>query len=170
MSDVATTTSTIRSHRPKPEKSSIPTPVQSETPLQLDATAILSPKAIVKGIHPIEIGASSIINPYAILDSSAGPLEIGEGCIIWESALIGGFNKTNENVAGSVDQEAQGRTESTILGENCIVEAKALVSAGAILKNACHIEVGATVGLGAILEDVSFVANVIYAVPRSDKN
>ncbi|GAM87878.1 hypothetical protein ANO11243_059060 [Dothideomycetidae sp. 11243] len=58
-------------------------------PCQIDAKAVVSEKAILAGVHPITIGANSALHPFARIDSTHGPVTIGEFCIIAERASVG---------------------------------------------------------------------------------
>jgi len=56
---------------------------------RIDPSAIISDKAIFIGPNSITIAANSVIHPYARLDSTYGPIDVHEYCIISERAAIG---------------------------------------------------------------------------------
>ncbi|KAM5443408.1 hypothetical protein MferCBS31731_001729 [Microsporum ferrugineum] len=69
----------------RPAAPSVPRP-----PLNVHPAATISETAYFQGVHPISVGAGTVIHPRAKLLSFKGPVSIGEGCIIGEKSVIGG--------------------------------------------------------------------------------
>jgi dynactin-6 len=66
-------------------------------------------------VHP-----RAVINPYAKIISAAGPVEIGEGAIVWEKAVVGSSSA------------AEGAEQRVSLGPNVVVETGAVIEGGEV--------------------------------------
>ena len=130
------------------------------TPLKLDPSAFLSPKATVIGSHTITVLKRAIVHPFATLDSTLGPIEIGEGSIVWEFATLGvsrppevekmRLNPDEDQASGASVNEIV----TTTIGRDVAVEAHAVIEAHATLGNNCLVEAGSRVGSRAIVGEV----------------
>lgn len=135
-----------RSHRSaRPAKTPSSAPLLSDKLLKIHPTTLLCQKINVTGSHPITIGANAIIQPFATLDSSAGPIDIGEGCIVWECATVG---------SSELNSGATTATLTTIIGNNSVIESQSSIDAGAEVKQGCVISVAAKVGTQACIGEV----------------
>jgi len=114
-------------------------------PLTIHPTAHIADKASLTGTHRITISASAVIHPFARLASTQGPIDIGEGAVVWERASVG------EGKAGDVTIT----TTTTVLARNIVVESGAVVEVGVELGEGSVVEVGARVGAGCIIGEVS---------------
>jgi len=120
-------------------------PSLPKAPTSIDPSAIVANHAVLTGMYPITIGPRAVLHPYAKIVSGDGPIDIGEGCIIWEKAVVG---------SGSAAEDDSKRTEKVkkiVLGPNVVVEAGAVVEAesvgeGTIIEAFSKIGDGASVG------------------------
>ena len=120
-------------------------PSSPKAPTSIDPSAIVANHAILTGLYPITIGPRVVLHPYARVVSGDGPIEIGEGCIIWEKAVVG---------SGSAVEDDSKRTEKVkkiVLGPNVVVESGAVVEAesvgeGTIIEPFSKLGDGANVG------------------------
>ena len=108
----------------------------------LHPTAAFSKNAIVTGVHPITIGANSIIQLRAKLDSAHGSITIGERCIIAERAVLGLQSKAGVDSKGiflgnGVVIQSGARVEGS-LGEGTTVEPGAVVEKGSVVGKVCE--------------------------------
>jgi len=104
-------------------------------PTSIDPSAVVAKFAVLTGNHPITIGAGAVLHPYSKIISNEGPVVIGEGCVIWEKAVVG--------IDGGHDSE-----QSVVLGKNVVVESGAVVEAKEVGEGTT-IEALAKVGVGA---------------------
>jgi len=95
----------------------------------------LSPRATVLASHPITLGASTTIHPFAVLDATAGPIRIGARCAVWERARV-----------------AAAGPEGVDVGDDVVLLAAAAVDGARVLGDACRVGSLATVMRGAVLE------------------
>lgn len=86
------------------------------------------------GIHPITIGANTVIHLRSKLNSAYGTIAIGEGCIIGERAVVGLLGEGGKGVVigKGVVLEAGARVEGN-LGDGSVVEAGGIVGRGAVV-------------------------------------
>ena len=149
--DDTTTMSESKSARPVSKRVST-APSAPKPPATIDPSAILANHATVTGMFPITVGANVVLNPYSKVLSNAGPVEIGEGCVIWERAVVG------INVeAGARDEDDDAGLGGTfvMLERNCVIESGAQVSAK-IVGEGTVIEAFASVGEGCVIGKVCF--------------
>jgi dynactin 6 len=118
-------------------------PSAPKAPTTLDPTAVIADKATLTGAFPIIVHARAVINPYSKITSAAGPVEIGEGAIVWEKAVVG-FSTATE-----------GAEQHVKLGPNVVVETGAVVE-GVEVGDCTVIESFARVGAGAKIGKVCF--------------
>jgi len=62
----------------------------SKPPVSLHGSTHLDPAAYVRGTHPIALGHDVLIHPRAQLSSTHGSLDVGDGCVVSEKAVLGG--------------------------------------------------------------------------------
>jgi hypothetical protein len=89
------------------------------------------------------MSANTILHPYAKIISSEGPVEIGEGSIVWEKGVIG--------IAGD---QGDGEEKATMLERNVIIETGAVVEAGTNIGEGSVIEGFARIGEGCVIGKV----------------
>jgi len=118
--------------RPKPP-TSISTP-PPKPPLTAHPSSILSAGVSISGIHPITVGANTVIHLRSKLTSTHGTITIGEGCIIGERAVVGlqGVGEKGVVIGKGVVVEAGARVEGS-LGEGTVVDTGGMVGRGAVV-------------------------------------
>jgi dynactin-6 len=107
-------------------------------PTILSPTILISDVAQLTGTHPIRVGNHTAIHPRCRLNSTAGPITIGDYCILNERTQIIAPD------GGLVFEDY------VVLETNAVVEARR-VGEGSV------IEVGAKIGKGAEVGKVLFV-------------
>ena len=143
--------STRPASRPATSASAVrPPTAPPRAPLTVDPAAHIADKASIIGTFPVSIAASAVIHPYARLTSTCEPIDIGEGVVIWERAIVGEGTPGREYGVGE---------RKTILARHVIIEAGASIGAGAVIGEGSVVEVGAKVGEGCVIAKVS---NAIY--------
>lgn len=118
-------------------------------PTSLHPTSSVSPLTTLTGTHPLTIAAHTYIHLRSHLDTTHGPLEIGENCIISEKTLLG-LSSPHED--GKQHQEDNA---GVVIENNVVMEPKAVVEASRIGEGTV-VDVGAKVGKGAVVGKVSF--------------
>jgi dynactin-6 len=69
--------------------------------------------------------------------STHGPIVIGEGCIVWEKAVVGGAGSVE--LGKDVVVESCSVVEGGVLGEACVVEAFAKIGNEASVGKGCRV-------------------------------
>ena len=118
-----------------------PASTAPKPPTSLSPSTVIADAAVLIGTHRITLGPNTIIHPRAKLNSTHGPITLGEGCIVCERAAVG------LSTAGKDD------SDGVVLGKNVVIEATAVVEAAEIGEGSI-IEVGAQVGRGAMIGKV----------------
>ncbi|KAF2401046.1 hypothetical protein EJ06DRAFT_493694 [Trichodelitschia bisporula] len=119
-------------------------PVPPKAPTTLDPASTVASHALLTGPHRITVRARAVLHPYARIMAGGGPVDIGEGCIIWEKALVGcGDSKITEGE----EEDARG----VRLGPNVVIETGAVVEArevgeGSMIESFARVGVGARIG------------------------
>lgn len=131
---------------------SAPKPVQAPTAklqLSIHPTAIVADRANIGGNYPITIDARAIVHPFARLDSSAGPIEIGEAAVVWEKAMVGATPVPTPNAPAIATQNSE--PKRTIIGAFASIHPHSTVYSGSTIGVHASVEVSAIVGARAIL-------------------
>lgn len=117
----------------------------AKPPVELHASCVIDGGAQLTGTNLIRIGSSTVIHPKARLNSSNGPITIGESCIIGERSLLQAAD------AGGL-----------VIGDAVLVECNAVVE-GKEVGEGTDVEVGVRIGKGAIVGKVSpYIGGGIY--------
>lgn len=82
-----------------------------------------------------------MLHPHSTVSATAGPVEIAEGVVIWERAVVGSLG---------------GSSSTTVLEKNVVVETGAGIGVGARVGEGSVVECFAKVGSGAQVGKVSF--------------
>jgi dynactin-6 len=98
------------------------------------------------------IGPRAVVHQYAKIVSGDGSIELGEGCIIWEKAVVG-------NATDDEGQKSEKEKKIT-LGSNVVIESGAVVEAETVGENTI-IEAFAKVGEGAIVGKVGLTQSAL---------
>jgi dynactin-6 len=137
-----------RSSRPLSKRVST-VPVAPKPPTTIDPSAIVANHATLTGVFPITVGANAVLHPYSKVVSVAGPVQIGEGAVIWEQAVVG----ISGDGAGDEDEDADLGGKFVMLERNCIVESGARIAAK-LVGEGTIIEAFAIVGEGCVIGKV----------------
>jgi dynactin-6 len=122
-------------------------PVQ-KPPTKLDPKAIVSESASLTGKYLISIAQNAVIHPRSKLSSAAGPITIGENCIVNERALLGiDLKALKLESPGTVPEPGASVVElgsGVCIEIGCVIEAAyigegTVVEAGARLRRGCKI-------------------------------
>eukprot|EP00047_Mylnosiga_fluctuans_P004568 m.235302 g.235302 ORF g.235302 m.235302 type:complete len:171 (+) comp12799_c0_seq1:149-661(+) len=106
----------------------------------------------------ITIGAGTVIHPAVTIIAEGGPIIIGDNNLIEEQTVI--INKSTGSVLvignGNVF-EVGSRVESSTIGDDNVIEAKAVVGPQAVIGNNCRIGAMCTVSPNEFLADNTVV-------------
>ncbi len=115
-------------------------------------TALIAGHAVLTGTNLITVGPKAVVHPYARINSTNGPINLGEASVIWEGAMIGApSGDKNAIPSDSMKETASG--QGVDLGPYVVVESGAVVEAASIGEGTL-IEVDAKVGKGAVVGKV----------------
>ena len=123
----------MSSARPRPS-SQLP-----KAPTSIAPTCVIADTAVLTGIHLITISANAILHPRARINSTHGPVTIGEGCIVSEKTSIGFLSPTEEDgplgmiLENDVVVEPAAVVEGRTIGQGTTLEAGSKVCAGAVI-------------------------------------
>ncbi|KAF8476224.1 trimeric LpxA-like protein [Kalaharituber pfeilii] len=117
---------------PRTRASAAAEPV-TRPPVEFHASCVVDGSAQLTGTYLIRIGANSIVHPKARLNSTNGPITIGESCIINERCLI---------------QAAD--ASGIVLGDGVLVECNTIIE-GKEVREGTDVEVGVRIGKGAVV-------------------
>src|SRR6266487_3330239 len=86
----STTSSTTTSNRPpaKPSSSSSGPP-PPKPPTTLHPTSLIGESVTLIGTHPVTISAGAIIHPRVRINTTYGPVWIGEGVVVGAKSVVG---------------------------------------------------------------------------------
>jgi dynactin-6 len=113
-------------------------PAAPRAPTSIDPSAVIANHAVLTGTYPITIGPRAVINPYSRVSSTDGPVEIGQGAIIWEKAVVGSERESRPEIeerrcvlGANVVVETGAVVEAEVVGEGTVVECYARIGEGA---------------------------------------
>ncbi|KIW02518.1 uncharacterized protein PV09_06316 [Verruconis gallopava] len=121
-------------------------PAAPKPPANIDPSVIIANHATLAGVFPITIGPQAVLHPYAKVVAVAGPVEIGEGTVIAERAVIG----INDEGSGKDDEDAGLGGRFVMLERDCIIESGAQVAAK-LVGEGTFIDAFAVVGEGCVI-------------------
>ena len=121
------------------------TPKRADPPIISHSTALVSPSASLTGNYEITLGPNTVIQLRSHLSSVAGPIKIGEDCVIHERASIGLLSADVPQIQRD-DRSISGIS----LGQGVLIEPEAMVEAMSIGAFTV-IETGAKIGRGAVV-------------------
>ncbi|TGZ84782.1 hypothetical protein EX30DRAFT_337252 [Ascodesmis nigricans] len=168
------TTSTLATHRnitetcfqgslavpmaPKPRPSELP-PAPKPV-VHLAQSIVISEQASLTGNFPIRVGQHTVIHPRAKLNSLAGPITIGDFCIVSERALIAAPDQDGLEIESYVVIETNAVVEARRVGEGTTVEVGVKIGKGAVVGSNCKITPLNKIEESEIVDD----STVIYGV------
>ncbi|KAJ9635106.1 hypothetical protein H2199_008592 [Coniosporium tulheliwenetii] len=121
-----------------PKRASTQKPALPPPPSTIHPTALIANHAVLSGTHPITIAAHCIIHPYARIVSAEGPVELGEGVVVWEHAAVEGRGEGVRLERGVV-VESGARVEGAEVGEGSLVGQGCGVGVGCVVGKHCKI-------------------------------
>lgn len=124
-----------------------------KAPTSIEPGAIVANHAVLTGEHLITIAAGAVVHPYGRLTSADGPVEVGEGAVVWEKGVVGSRGRDR----GEKGAEGGSGRRKTVLKRNAVVETGAVVEAGAEIGEGTVLEAYARIGEGAVVGQVSVV-------------
>lgn len=119
-----------------------------KAPATFDPDVTVANHAVLTGIHPISVGAQTVVHPHARIISTYSAVDIGQGCVISEKAVVGLSDLSQDS-----DQEGLKLPETIRIGNNVSIETGAVVEAAEVGENTL-IDVDAKVGAGATVGKV----------------
>ncbi|KAJ5225774.1 hypothetical protein N7468_006999 [Penicillium chermesinum] len=126
-----------------------------KAPLRADPTATIAETAVFQGIHPVSIGAGTIIHPRAKFYAYEGPIIVGDGCIISEKVVIGAApnnparpsHAPKESTAAEPQADASNQSDTaTRLSYFVTIGPQATISPGAHIHSSATVEALARIG------------------------
>jgi dynactin-6 len=91
-------------------------------PTTLSSTILISEGAQLIGTHPIHIGDHTVLHPRCRLNSTLGPITIGDYCILNERILLAAPDEKGLVVEDYVVVEMNAVVEARRIGEGTVVE------------------------------------------------
>lgn len=98
-------------------ESSLPKP-----PTNLSETILISEGAQITGTHPVSIGDNTVVSPRCKINSTLGPVTIGNNCILNERTQLTAPDENGLVVEDYVVVEMNAVVEARRLGEGTAVE------------------------------------------------
>jgi carbonic anhydrase/acetyltransferase-like protein (isoleucine patch superfamily) len=126
-------------------------PAAPKPPATIDPSAILANHATLTGSYPITVGSNAVLHPYCKIISNAGPVEVGEGSVLWERSVVG--INTDGGIREEDGEDADFGSKFVMLERNVIVESGAQVAAK-LIGEGTVVEAFATVGDGCVIGKV----------------
>ncbi|CEN59336.1 hypothetical protein ASPCAL01788 [Aspergillus calidoustus] len=159
-------------HRPATQSHSQPssgssTPKPALPPITASSSATIAESALFQGTYPVTIGRGTIIHPRARIYSFAGPVVIGNECIISEKCVIGTIpgmgtvvstmttgdrNKENQRVGqtggggGGGEDGAIQISSSVTIGPMASIAAGVTIHSGVVVETAAVLNAGVDIG------------------------
>lgn len=131
-------------------------------PLTAHPSAIIAAHAHLSGPHRVSLGARAVLSPYSRVLAGAGPVSLGDGCVLWEKSVVGvpaaaGPRASPFPAPGEKGEEKGGGEEQgqgVRLGRNVVVETGCVVEATEVGEGTV-VEAGCRLGRGCVVGKVS---------------
>ena len=115
---------------------------------------------MITGTQPITIGPHAVLHPHGKITSGTAPVVVGEGCVVFEKAVVGvGWLQDGFTARG------ESRADGVVLGRNVVVETGAVVEAAEVGEGTV-VEAGARLGAGVVVGKVCVSVCVLSSSPR----
>ena len=114
-------------------------PPAPKPPVHFAPALVVADNAALTGTNLISIGLHTVVHPRSKLNSTYGPITIGNNCIISERSQIGiqsapsGSNTEGVFIENGVVIETGAVVEARKIGEGSVVEVNARIGRGAIV-------------------------------------
>ncbi|KGB74217.2 dynactin 6 [Cryptococcus deuterogattii R265] len=112
----------------------------SSPTLTAHSTSLICADTDLRG--PITIGPNVIIHPRATIYAAAGPIVLGERCIVEEGCIIVNRKKDTMRIGENNHFMVGCRIESPFIGDNNTFQPRSTASAGVIVTDNCIISAG----------------------------
>ncbi|KAI5820664.1 trimeric LpxA-like protein [Pyronema omphalodes] len=127
--------------------------VASRPPCTLSTTILISETAQLTGSHPISIGEHTVLHPRCRLNSTLGPITIGDYCILNERVNIAAPDKEGCTIENYVMVEMNAMVEARSVGEGTFIEVGAKLGGKCVVGKNCKFSPLTTVGEEEVVED-----------------
>lgn len=124
-----------------------------KAPTSVHSTALIAGHAVLTGTNLITVGPRAVVHPYARINSTNGPIILGEASVIWEGAVIGAPSGDKSSVPSDSTKKETDAGQGVDLGRYVVVECGAVVEAASIGEGTL-IEADAKIGKGAVVGKV----------------
>jgi NDP-sugar pyrophosphorylase family protein len=114
---------------------------------------------VITGTQPITIGPHAVLHPHGKVTSGTAPVVVGEGCVVFEKAVVG------VGLRDGFAARGESRADGVVLGRNVVVETGAVVEAAEVGEGTV-VEAGARLGAGVVVGKVCVSACVLSSSPR----
>lgn len=109
----------------------------AKPPCVINPKAVISEKAALLGTHKITIGPDTVIHPYAKLDATHGPIELGAYCIVAERAIVGLTSAAPDPAAVTIGDYVSIETGATVeasqVGKATVIGAYSTLQPGCVI-------------------------------------
>ena len=151
---------TASTKRPASTAKRASTALPKPSSLVIDPSAIIAQHAVITGTQPITIGPHAVLHPHGKITSGTAPVVVGEGCVVFEKAVVGvGWLQDGFTARG------ESRADGVVLGRNVVVETGAVVEAAEVGEGTV-VEAGARLGAGVVVGKVCVSVCVLSSSPR----
>ena len=116
----------------------------------IHASARVAPNATVCG--DVTIGANSSIGFGAVLTAESGPVEIGENCVVMDTAVLRGVRGNPLTLGDNVLVGPRAHLTGCAIEDNCFIATGASVFNGARIGTNSEVRINGVVHLRTVLE------------------
>ncbi|KAA8910247.1 trimeric LpxA-like protein [Sphaerosporella brunnea] len=138
-------------------KSRLSESAAARPPAILSPTILISDVAQLTGTHLIRVGNHTAVHPRCRINSSAGPITIGDYCILNERTQIIAPDERGIVLENYVVVETNAVVEAQRVGEGSVIEVGAKIGKGAVVGKNCKFTPLTTVADGEVVEDDTVV-------------
>ena len=122
--------------------------LEPKPPTTLSTAVIIADNAVLTGTHPIRIGAHTVVHPRCRLNSTNGPITIGEFCILSERSVLVPADRHGLVVEDYVVIETNAVVEARVVGEGSMVEIGTRVGKAAVVGKVRFFSLSGEGGMG----------------------
>lgn len=116
---------------------------------KIHQTARVAPNAIVCG--DVTIGANSSIGFGAVLTAESGPIQIGENCVVMDTAVLRGVRRSPLTLGDNVLVGPRAHLTGCAVEENCFIATGASIFNGARIGANSEVRINGVVHLRTVL-------------------
>jgi carbonic anhydrase/acetyltransferase-like protein (isoleucine patch superfamily) len=115
----------------------------------IDPTAHIAPNAVVCG--DVTIGPNSLVLFGAVVTAETGPIEIGEGCVIMEQAVVRGTKRHPTRIGNAVLVGPHSHLTGCTIEDNVFVATGSSIFNGAVVETCATVRINGIVHIGSRL-------------------